>query len=190
MTLPEPLAKPKSYAKKQKLLQKFEVSIWLDTYDDIFSDFDPRPYSERSLSDDFLAESRKFAREKISGELELRLLIPKRLRDAGQEEIICRRLLGHFAKHHRQVEADIRAVRRKGTVMTVVGMTLLAVAAWISQQQSLQYGIHLLLVMFEPAGWFTVWTGLDNIFNIPAQKKNDLQFFLKLSQVEINFIPY
>ena len=74
--------------------------------------------------------------------------------------------------------------------MTVTGMVLLAVAAWIETQEKAPYAVNLLLVMFEPAGWFTVWTGLDNIFNIPAQKKNDRDYFLKLSQVEITFIPY
>ena len=30
------------------------VSIWIDSYDDVFSDFDPRSYDERNISDDFL----------------------------------------------------------------------------------------------------------------------------------------
>ena len=33
------------------------VSLWLDTYEDIFSDFDPRPYGQRALSEDFVAEA-------------------------------------------------------------------------------------------------------------------------------------
>ena len=32
------------------------VSLVLESYNDIFSDFDPRNYSERALSDDFLIE--------------------------------------------------------------------------------------------------------------------------------------
>ncbi|MBI2151367.1 hypothetical protein HYU21_01420, partial [Candidatus Woesearchaeota archaeon] len=30
------------------------ISLVLDSYDDIFSDFDPRDYSEKALSEDFL----------------------------------------------------------------------------------------------------------------------------------------
>ena len=41
-----------------------DISIWLETYDDIFSDFDPKAYSERVLSDDFLVEIRKVSYEK------------------------------------------------------------------------------------------------------------------------------
>lgn len=47
----------------EKILEMSEISIWLDNYDDIFSDFDPRPYSQRSLSDDFLAEAKKIEHE-------------------------------------------------------------------------------------------------------------------------------
>src|SRR5690349_704077 len=55
---------PEIDTKDQKaLLIKSELSIWLDTYDDIFSDFDPRPLNERALSDDFLSEARKMARD-------------------------------------------------------------------------------------------------------------------------------
>jgi len=35
---------------KKKLLQLSEISLIIDTYDDIFSDFDPRPYSQRALA--------------------------------------------------------------------------------------------------------------------------------------------
>ena len=40
--------------KVRNLLKKGEISLLLDSYTGIFSDFDPRPYAERTLSDDFL----------------------------------------------------------------------------------------------------------------------------------------
>ena len=36
--------------------EKAEVGLRLEKYDDIFSDFDVRPYSARALSVDFLEE--------------------------------------------------------------------------------------------------------------------------------------
>jgi hypothetical protein len=47
-----------------------EIKLMLDTYDDIFSDFDPRPFSQRTLSEDFLEEARKASREKEMGNIE------------------------------------------------------------------------------------------------------------------------
>ena len=31
------------------------INIWLDSYNGIFSDFDSHPYSDRTISDDFIA---------------------------------------------------------------------------------------------------------------------------------------
>ena len=64
-----------------KLLQLSEISLIIDTYDDIFSDFDPRPYSQRALSDDFLLEARKASKDKVSGTFELNFLIPSHLKN-------------------------------------------------------------------------------------------------------------
>lgn len=49
-----------------------EISIWVDTYDDVFSDFDSRPYDNRELSDDFLTEVRKMVRSNAPGKVELK----------------------------------------------------------------------------------------------------------------------
>ena len=45
------------------LTETKDIKIWIDEYDGIFSDFDPRPYSERNMSDDFLNECNKLFRE-------------------------------------------------------------------------------------------------------------------------------
>lgn len=45
------------------------IQIALDHYDDIFSDFDPSPFSQRMLSDDFLKEMQKRYIETKKGSL-------------------------------------------------------------------------------------------------------------------------
>ena len=77
---------------KKELLSKSELSIWLDDNDDVFSDFDSRPINERSLSDDFLAEVRKMVREKPTGAIELKLLIPANKRKKELEAMVVKNL--------------------------------------------------------------------------------------------------
>ena len=50
--------KKKAVEEKNTALKEGNISLILDSYDDIFSDFDQRDFSERSLSDDFLIECR------------------------------------------------------------------------------------------------------------------------------------
>ena len=67
--------------KKQNFLKLSQITLTLDKYGDIFSDFDPRSYIERALSIDFLSEIRRASREKPNGVIELKMLIPKKVRN-------------------------------------------------------------------------------------------------------------
>ena len=91
---------------KGSLLAESEISLILDSYDDIFSDFDPRHFSERALSDDFLIEAKKAARDK-AGVYELRFLVPKQQRNFEHEHLIRMRLKEHFKKHYRKIQHKI-----------------------------------------------------------------------------------
>ena len=73
---------------KKRILELSEISVALDSYDDIFSDFDPRDYSKRGLSEDFINEVKKASRAKPTGGLELKILIPENLRNKSHEHVI------------------------------------------------------------------------------------------------------
>ncbi len=82
----------KAESEKQQLLQKSEVSIWIDTYDDVFSDFDSRPYSQRAISDDFIRESQKMYKESRRGKFELHCMAQSAIRNEDHENMIKKRL--------------------------------------------------------------------------------------------------
>ena len=160
----------------QQLLQKSEVSLWLDHYDDIFSDFDPRPYSQRAISDDFLKEAKKVTREIKPGVLELRFLIPGNHQKAEHENMIRKRLREHFRKHADIVEAEQRMMVRKGALMALTGFLLLIVAAWVDYSNGGEFIWSVVAVVLEPAGWFTIWVGFDSILFKSKEKKPDHEF--------------
>ena len=87
---------------KSARMREGNISLILEGYHDIFSNFDPRPYSEKALSDDFLSECRRAARDKDEQRLELRFMIPKARRDTAEENKIKHRLKEHFHKHYRE----------------------------------------------------------------------------------------
>ena len=105
-------------------LREGNISLILNDYDDIFSDFDPRAYSERSLSDDFLYECKKAVRDKDE-EFELRLLVPKSKRNVYHEAKIRKRLKDYFQKHAIEKEEEVKKVTRAGIVMAIIGFILM-----------------------------------------------------------------
>ncbi len=172
------------------LLRRSEVSIWLDGYDDVFSDFDPRPYAQRAISDDFIATVRKVIQVKKSGGLELTLLMPKSFRDEKTETLIRKRIQGFFQGQLTHLQRDIRRMRREGLVLSVASVVVLFTAASLPQMGLDEYLKNLLQVILTPGGWFMIFTGLENIFNKPRQKKGEADYCRKLSRCRITFLEY
>jgi hypothetical protein len=167
-----------------------EISLILDTYDDIFSDFDPRPFDQRAVSDDLLLEIKRASKEKKSGVIELKFLIPHYLRKPEQEILVRKRLREHFRKHYESVASEIHIIRRNGALEAGLGFALAMVAAVILPQTANDVASNILLVLIEPASWFTIWSGFDRIFYVWKQQKPDLDFYSKMSKCEVVFNPY
>lgn len=165
-----------------------DISIWLDNYDDIFSDFDPRPYSERVLSDDFLWEVRKVCKEKDESINEFILLLPTAKRDNETEAIVIKRLQSHFRKYYHQYLQSTNKGIKKAFICLISGLVLMLVASFLSSLTSRNILLNALLVVCEPSGWFLVWYGLDDIFYNSKQKKNELNFYTMLSKSRISFM--
>ena len=174
---------------KMELLAKSSIALWIDGYDDIFSDFDHRPYSQRALSDDFLFEAKKASKDKLTG-IEIKFLMPKKERNVQHEYLIRKRLRAHFKKHSDLLEMEIKQLRIKGLLMAVFGVVMIFVAASLLFAAEQNYLIRFLEVLLEPAGWFTAWTGLDQIFYKSNEKKPDLEFYDKMMHADIVFLSY
>ena len=180
----------KEEEEKQMIFQTSEISLILNNYDDIFSDFDPRPFSQRALSEDFLSESKRATREKSSGGIDLKFLIPKEKRNVQTENMIKKRLNDHIKKHFNQLKGEIDSIKKRAYRMIALGIIIMFGAAIVSYLQSRTLIAHLLLVLLEPAGWFIFWTGLDQIFYEAKKKSPDYEFYEKMTRVDIKFMPY
>jgi len=177
-------------SEKKKLLSKAELSIWLDSYDDICSDFDSRPFSERALSDDFINEAKKMAKEKVSGTVALKLLMPSKQRDKNTEVIIVKNLHAHFHMFANQLKEEMNRVRKRGILLTGFGLLIMIATAVIANMPQKMFLVNTLQVIMEPAGWFLAWTGLDQIFTLSRGKKNEFDFMSRMAQAEIDFLSF
>lgn len=173
--------------KDGEILREGNISLILDSYDDIFSDFDPRPYTVKALSDDFLLECKKASVDK-NKELELRFLIPKHKRNTNHEYEIRKRLRTHFQKHHKEKEKEIKQIKRNGWAWFFIGAFFMTAATFLYSYKGFFY--NFLFIMAEPAGWFLFWEGLDKVFIEAKNKKPDYEFYKKMSKAHIYFLDY
>lgn len=168
------------------------VMIALDNYEDIFSDFDTRPFSERGLSDDFLKELAQRTLETPRGELEVLMVLPKTLRKEKDESTIKSRLRKHFNHELKRIGEKRDAKRRHGYTYFALGGVLLLLEAYLIEQAE---SISKLLFAFSqafilPAGWFLAYTGLEKILQPYGEDAADYEFYRKLQGAGYRFTSY
>lgn len=172
-----------------EIMREGNISLILEEYNDLFSDFDPREYSERALSEDFIEECKRASRDKpADGSLELRLLIPNKKRNLAEEKIIGQRLNEHFKRHFERVQKDGKKIKKRGIIWTMVGWILLFLSGVIYLNPGIFY--QLLFVVFNPAGWFTMWTGFDMYLSNLKEEKPEFEFYKKMANMNIYFFGY
>jgi len=175
---------------KQQILSMSEISLWLDTYDDIFSDFDPRPFTQRSLSVDFLDEIKRASRDKVSGQIEIKFSIPNKQRNIETELQIKKRLREHFKKHHSQLIEDKKKISKTGFLIASLGFFNMFLAIAIKSFVGETILTTILTTLLEPSGWFMMFFGLDRVFYGVQVKQPELNFYEKMSKADISFISY
>jgi len=162
------------------------IPLVLDSYDDIFSDFDARPYSHKALSGDFLLECKKASIDK-NERIRLRFFLQKNKRNPLEEIKIKKRLKEHFNKHLKKKKREIAGIKMEGTFWVIMGSIMMVVSAFFLGKQQLSFAINLLTTLVQPAGWFFLWEGLVKILITPRDKLPDYHFYKKMSSSEISF---
>ncbi|MCX8159167.1 MAG: hypothetical protein N3D20_02665 [Candidatus Pacearchaeota archaeon] len=176
---------------EEEILREAEVSLLLSNYDDIFSDFDPRPYSQRALSIDFLDEARRATRELKDGSFQLRLLLPIGERKVEREILIKKRLREHFKKHKEMLEKERKKIMINGFLFVIFGILFMFIASYILfYHGSKVFWFEFLVVLLEPGGWFLFWEGLDLVIFETKKISPELMFYRKMSKAEIVFSHY
>ena len=177
----------------KNLLNETEVSLILDTYDDIFSDFDPRPYSQRSVSEDFLVAAKRATRDRGAG-LELHFLIPKVARNPSHEDLIKQRLKDHFRKHYRTIKTEDKIHRKQAIFLIVIGVVIgLIDALTISTPATFDLSAvftDVIGLVLTPASWYSIWAGFDRLLTRSKEDTEEEAFYKKMRDVQITFSDY
>ncbi len=169
------------------------ISMQLKRYNDIFSDFDIQPYSTRSLSVDFIDELKRITRDKRGDEIELILHIPKEEHNEPHNTAIKERLTAHFKKHYQLFSEERRRILKIGISMVVIGILCMVAATLVEfRDPSRSLYTSFLIVFLEPAAWFLLWEGMDQIIFNSRHMSEDLNFYRKMAKIDgrIHFKSY
>lgn len=164
-----------------------EISLRLEQYDDIFSDFDIRSYASRALSVDFLDEIKRASYDKKEGGIELALHVPKRKRDESHETVIQERLAAHFKKHYHLLLEEKRRIIKVGMCMILMGIfCMIAATLVVFEDPSENIFLSFLVIFLEPAAWFLLWEGMDQVIFSSKKINLELKFYQKMSDARVH----
>lgn len=172
-------------AKPSSLLSLIHVG--LDSYDDIFSDFDPSPYSDRLLSEDFVIEARRRCSVTRKGGLELRFSLPKGRRDHKTEALIKRRIKQYFRGKVKDVEEEVGKGRKVGAAYFAAGFLVLLFVGLAPQLEWLGGAAHFLEILLVPVGWFGMFDGVELMVEAPRSRARELESNRRLAEADYTF---
>lgn len=182
-------ANEKEELSQAEQIQHGNISLVLNSYNDIFSSFDPRPFAEKALSVDFIEECIRAARDKPEGGIELILSLPKNRRSINDEFKIRKRLREHFKKHTEEKSKEILKIKREGFSWIIAGVLLTVVVAF-AHVFTTNITTQSLFRILEIPGWFGFWEGLGKIFIDSKKLEPDKSFYKKMSDAQIIFRSY
>jgi hypothetical protein len=164
-----------------------EIDLWLDSYDDIYSDFDSRKYHRRRLSDDFIEELRASIKYKTEHIDKVLLLVPAELRKPEIETEIAASLKERFHLIAAIFKKKERRILHKGLLLLTSGIIVMALYPLLTLKGEKSYLFEVLRMLVEPASWFMVWTGMDAIYYDHKEARQETSFYEILEQLDFYF---
>ena len=173
----------------QRIKDIKEISIAIDTWDDIFSDFDPRPLTERTLSEDFIAELKKRYRETRRGKFLVNIYAPGHLKNPEREKAVIQRLKIHFKHRSMQRQRELGRIRRRGLFFVIFGVFCLGLLILITYFKWFgDLAIEIISIALMPLGWFGIWEGFSKIVDTSPIFIQEEFLFNRLSKATFKFM--
>jgi len=173
---------------EQRIKDIKEISLAIDTWDDIFSDFDPRDLHERALSGDFIAELKKRYRETRKGTFLVSIYAPVSLKDEKAEKTVIQRLKKHFKHRALQKQKELMRIRKRGIMFVILGIASLGLLTLLTYRQVLtEITIEMLGIILMPLGWFGIWEGFSKIVDTSPMLIQEETLFDRLSKASYKF---
>ncbi|MFA5038419.1 MAG: hypothetical protein WC732_01925 [Candidatus Omnitrophota bacterium] len=165
-----------------------EITIAIDSWDDVFSDFDPSPIDQRILSEDFLSELKKRYRENQRGNFIITIYTPAFMKDDLTEKLVTKRLKQYFKFRHLAVSKEVSTAIRKGVIFVLGGVSSLSILTMLTYFHMLErLAIELMGIILMPLGWFGIWEGFSRIIEPAPFLKQEQELFAKLARASIKF---
>ena len=173
----------------QRLQDLREIAIVIDSWDDVFSDFDPRPLNKRTVSGDFIDELKKRHLETRKGDFVISIYAPLMLQNKESEKMVRQRLKRHFQQQYLSQKKELGGRRIRGAVFVLIGISSLSFLTLATYFQFLsRLTIDIASIVLMPLGWFGFWEGLSKLIDTSPVILQEAEMFQKLAKASYRFL--
>ena len=173
---------------EQRIKDLKDIGIVIDSWDDIFDDFDPRPLNERTVSGDFIYELKRRHKETRRGGFTVTIHAPVALKDARAERMVTQRLRKHFNHQFLQRKKENIKTRIRGALFVGIGIASLSFLTLATYFKFLsELAIEIASIVLMPLGWFGFWEGLSKLIDTSPKFIQEERLFEKLSKTAYRF---
>ncbi len=169
------------------------IVVYIDTIDDIYSDFDIRKIDIRILSVDFINELRLQGRHSAdSPKLDIQILAPRSIRKreitAQVEKTTRRRIRDYFEEEFLKLRSDRRKNIARAIVFLVSGLTCFFITKLAANGDERHIVFKMFIELITFFSWFATWNGIDAFGSLPRRDEIRLNRKLAVANVHLKFI--
>ncbi|MBI2079810.1 hypothetical protein HYT84_03525 [Candidatus Micrarchaeota archaeon] len=159
------------------------TQIAVDSYDDIFSDFDPSPYETRLLSEDFITELERRSAETKKDVFIIHFTLPREMRSEKTEVLVRKRIKEHFRKALKDLEKIRKEKIHRGLIRIAIGV-LISISLFFIPELDATPILMILSVLI----WYALWSGFEYVFESPRRLNRKIVFMEKFMKAEYKFM--
>jgi hypothetical protein len=163
------------------------LSLWIDDFDDIYSDFDSRHFLKRRVSEDFLHEVQLAVANRVVPATTLVLFLPAEKRNTEIERNIVTSLHNFFEQQLHRLQEKYRSTFNSGMLLLLSGVLITALNFLLSLKFEQHISFSLVRIILEPCSWFITWIGLEKLYYDLRKLRKEKARFQNLAQLKIHF---
>jgi hypothetical protein len=164
-----------------------DLSLWLDDYHDLYSDFDSRHYLKRRISEDFIDELKSALTYRKESPEALVLLLPAPARNPEAESLIPQSVKEQFRGRLDILGQKASNAMKHGIQLLLAGIAIMIIDSIIFYKSEPTYLAGLASIIMEPAGWFMIWNGLEFLIYKYRSIKKEMSFYETVVRLSIRF---
>ncbi len=170
--------------------KKTEVIIPIDTIDDIYSDFDMRILTIRSLSTDFINEVKMQSEHTENDEaIEIKIIAPLSIKETELTKKIQKltkiRIKEYFDNEFFEIKYQRRTILTRSLIFITSGLACFFLFKYFSQFKFKNIWLVTLLELVTFFSWFATWSGIDRLRE--RRSRRELSQSRRLSECTIQF---